>query len=307
MPDVKVMETATDRVRAEQEARANELRLRRYFENASEILYSLDSGGVCTFVSPAWTLKLGHALGDAAELDRAAADPDLADLHALEEIRQGVAVGVAAARQHHGAVRRHPGAAVRHLDERHLLPAHREQRRLEGDGHPAPGARGVEGVVEEVEENLLYLGDVHAGPHPPRRRDLLDPRPVAPRLPLDEDHLIEHPVEVGDLPRVLPRPAGGQEVADDPVEPVGLLQDYVRHGGAPPGERARFPEHLDGAADRRERCADLVRHAGEDRPGGGEPLRPAHPFLHPEYLRQVPEEYKEAERTPPPVLSLINI
>lgn len=54
----------TDRVRAEQEARANELRLRRYFENASEILYSLDSGGVCTFVSPAWTLKLGHALGD---------------------------------------------------------------------------------------------------------------------------------------------------------------------------------------------------------------------------------------------------
>ncbi len=54
----------TDRVRAEQEARASELRLRRYFENASEILYSLDSQGVCTFVSPAWTLKLGHALGD---------------------------------------------------------------------------------------------------------------------------------------------------------------------------------------------------------------------------------------------------
>lgn len=54
----------TDRVRAEQDARASELRLRRYFENASEILYSLDSHGVCTFVSPAWTLKLGHALGD---------------------------------------------------------------------------------------------------------------------------------------------------------------------------------------------------------------------------------------------------
>ncbi len=54
----------TDRVRAEQEARASELRLRRYFENASEILYSLDAQGVCTFVSPAWTLKLGHALGD---------------------------------------------------------------------------------------------------------------------------------------------------------------------------------------------------------------------------------------------------
>ena len=54
----------TDRVRAEHEARANELRLRRYFENASEILYSLDARGVCTFVSPAWTLKLGHALGD---------------------------------------------------------------------------------------------------------------------------------------------------------------------------------------------------------------------------------------------------
>ncbi len=54
----------TDRVRAEQEARASELRLRRYFENASEILYSLDGQGICTFVSPAWTLKLGHALGD---------------------------------------------------------------------------------------------------------------------------------------------------------------------------------------------------------------------------------------------------
>ncbi len=54
----------TDRVRAEQEARASELRLRRYFENASEILYSVDAQGVFTFVSPAWTLKLGHALGD---------------------------------------------------------------------------------------------------------------------------------------------------------------------------------------------------------------------------------------------------
>ena len=54
----------TDRVRAEQEARASELRLRRYFENASEILYSVDGRGICTFVSPAWTLKLGHALGD---------------------------------------------------------------------------------------------------------------------------------------------------------------------------------------------------------------------------------------------------
>jgi PAS domain S-box-containing protein len=54
----------TDRVRAEHEARASELRLRRYFENASEILYSLDANGVLTFVSPAWTLKLGHALGD---------------------------------------------------------------------------------------------------------------------------------------------------------------------------------------------------------------------------------------------------
>ena len=54
----------TDRVRAEQEARASELRLRRYFENASEILYSLDSHGAYTFVSPALTLKLGYALGD---------------------------------------------------------------------------------------------------------------------------------------------------------------------------------------------------------------------------------------------------
>jgi phosphoserine phosphatase RsbU/P len=54
----------TDRVRAEQDARASELRLRRYFENASEILYSLDARGIFTFVSPAWTLKLGHALGD---------------------------------------------------------------------------------------------------------------------------------------------------------------------------------------------------------------------------------------------------
>lgn len=54
----------TDRVRAEQDARANEQRLRRYFESASEILYSVDVRGVITFVSPAWTLKLGHALAD---------------------------------------------------------------------------------------------------------------------------------------------------------------------------------------------------------------------------------------------------
>jgi len=52
----------TERVRAEQELRTNEQRLRRYFDNASEILYSLSAQGVCVSVSPAWTAKLGHAL-----------------------------------------------------------------------------------------------------------------------------------------------------------------------------------------------------------------------------------------------------
>lgn len=50
----------TDRMHAEEELRRSEQRFRRYVENASEILYSLDAAGVCTFVSPAWKAKLGH-------------------------------------------------------------------------------------------------------------------------------------------------------------------------------------------------------------------------------------------------------
>lgn len=55
-----MVEDVTERRRAEEDLRRSELRFRRYVENASEILYSLNPEGVFTFVSPSWTDKLGH-------------------------------------------------------------------------------------------------------------------------------------------------------------------------------------------------------------------------------------------------------
>jgi PAS domain S-box-containing protein len=45
---------------AEESLRESEERLSRIVNNASEIIYTLSPEGVFTFVSPAWTMKLGH-------------------------------------------------------------------------------------------------------------------------------------------------------------------------------------------------------------------------------------------------------
>jgi PAS domain S-box-containing protein len=59
-----MIEDITDQHRAETELKQSELRFRRYVENASEILYTLDTAGVVRFSSPAWTMKLGQPIGD---------------------------------------------------------------------------------------------------------------------------------------------------------------------------------------------------------------------------------------------------
>jgi PAS domain S-box-containing protein len=59
-----MIEDITDQYRAETELKQSELRFRRYVENASEILYTLDTAGVVRFSSPAWTMKLGQPIGD---------------------------------------------------------------------------------------------------------------------------------------------------------------------------------------------------------------------------------------------------
>lgn len=57
-----MIEDITDQHRAETELKQSELRFRRYVENASEILYTLDTNGVVRFSSPSWTMKLGHPI-----------------------------------------------------------------------------------------------------------------------------------------------------------------------------------------------------------------------------------------------------
>ncbi|HEY5551079.1 MAG TPA: PAS domain S-box protein, partial [Opitutaceae bacterium] len=59
-----MIEDITDRHRAETELKQSELRFRRYVENASEILYTLDTAGIIRFSSPSWTMKLGQPIGE---------------------------------------------------------------------------------------------------------------------------------------------------------------------------------------------------------------------------------------------------
>lgn len=53
-------EDITERHEAQEQLRRSEQRFRRYVENASEILYSLDGDGRILYASPIWTAKLGH-------------------------------------------------------------------------------------------------------------------------------------------------------------------------------------------------------------------------------------------------------
>lgn len=46
----------------ENELRASEERFRQYVEHANDIIYSLTSEGIFTYVSPNWTEYLGHAV-----------------------------------------------------------------------------------------------------------------------------------------------------------------------------------------------------------------------------------------------------
>jgi len=57
-----IQQELAERQRAEEALRASEERLRNIVENADEIIYTLSSDGVFTFVSPAWTRLLGHGV-----------------------------------------------------------------------------------------------------------------------------------------------------------------------------------------------------------------------------------------------------
>jgi len=59
-----MIEDITEQHQAETDLKQSEQRFRRYVENASEILYTLDAGGIIRFSSPSWTLKLGHPTGN---------------------------------------------------------------------------------------------------------------------------------------------------------------------------------------------------------------------------------------------------
>ncbi len=53
-----------DRVRAESALRQSEAQYRHLINNVHDIIYTLSQDGVFTFVSPSWTMLLGHPLGD---------------------------------------------------------------------------------------------------------------------------------------------------------------------------------------------------------------------------------------------------
>lgn len=58
-----MIQDISEQHRAETELKQSELRFRSYVENASEILYTLDTAGIVRFSSPSWTPKLGHPIG----------------------------------------------------------------------------------------------------------------------------------------------------------------------------------------------------------------------------------------------------
>jgi PAS domain S-box-containing protein len=53
-----------ERTRVTEALRDSEERLRNIFENADQIIYTLSPDGTLSFVSPAWTRKLGHEVGE---------------------------------------------------------------------------------------------------------------------------------------------------------------------------------------------------------------------------------------------------
>ncbi len=61
---VALFDDVTEEMQAKNALVASEARFRSFVENANDIVYSLDSNGVFTYVSPNWTEILGHAPAD---------------------------------------------------------------------------------------------------------------------------------------------------------------------------------------------------------------------------------------------------
>ena len=61
---IQLIENVTDHLRAEEALQERERRLSNIIANASETIYTLSLDGVFTFVSPAWTQKLGHDVSE---------------------------------------------------------------------------------------------------------------------------------------------------------------------------------------------------------------------------------------------------
>lgn len=119
-----MIEDVTEQHRAETELKQSELRFRRYVENASEILYTLDTGGVVRFSSPAWTMKLGQPIGEVVghRFDEFVHDDDRAAFEAYFRAVLGGATGAAAVeyrvRHGDGTWRWHATSGSSFTDER---------------------------------------------------------------------------------------------------------------------------------------------------------------------------------------------
>ena len=143
----------------------------------------------------------------------------------------------------------------------------------EPDAELAAPRHGVEGVEDDVDEHLLE--PLALGVDGRDGRELEDQADVhVLELVVDErQDLLEALLEVDALERGLRGAAGeGQEVLDDPGDPVGLGLDLLQDLGVV-GVGELLLEHLDVAGDARQGRVDLVGDAGREQADRGQLLR----------------------------------
>ena len=130
----------TDRKRADESLRESKERLTSIIQNAAETIYTLSLDGAFTFVSPAWTQKLGHDVSEV--VGRSIAEfihPD--DLH---RCRAGIESILTTGKPRHGAYR------IRHKDGSWWW--HRSVASLVKDRQGRPAY--FVGLAEDVSERM---------------------------------------------------------------------------------------------------------------------------------------------------------